>query len=202
MLKRFSLFLTATILLYLGQQIEDSVLRLPKIKLYTTHLQVSSVEGQLLTQRIRPRPSWLNRIPRRSFNGWIDEAQGIYRTRQGSIIGPYRQLAEAIRNRPAWLGTLRNQHSLEAHHLIERRVASAFGFDVNDIPAVVLTRQDHRGVGDNSIHNLIQRFLPRGTSATGSLTYRQRWAQIQQAYQQAYRSHPDWLDAITAIMSR
>jgi hypothetical protein len=159
-------------------------------------------EGVQISRRVPVRGGWLDRIPSRSFDNWLDEANSIYRTNRGSIIGPYRQLADSISKgqRPSWLPEeLRNStDSLEAHHLIERRVARAFGLDPDQMPAVILARDEHRG--GNSVHSILRSLLPQGDRRTGSLDYRDRLAQINQAYQRAYADHDDWLDAITATI--
>lgn len=154
------------------------------------------ISNNILLARL-PRSRWLTKLPKRSFNRWIDEKKGIYLTKRGSIIGSYEALHSLTqKQRQSLLGINRE---IEAHHLIEKRVAQAFGFDEKDIPAVLIDKSKHRG--KEGIHNIINIKLPRGNRRTGSISYKGKLAQIQQAYQNAYKDHDDWLDAITAIMS-
>lgn len=167
-------------------------------------------EPQLLTgentllARLRLRPEWLRKLPSRTFARWIDEERGIYLTTKGSVIGPYSALRSLSQQQRLSLlpRRLQNQGSqIHAHHIIEERVARAFGFDPGDIPAVLLPQGQHTGA--YGIHTLINNLLPRGNRRTGSISYEGKLAKIQRAYQQVYarHGHDDWLDVITATIS-
>jgi hypothetical protein len=158
--------------------------------------------SEVLFSRVRVKPRWLDNIPTRNFQGWLDEDKGIYLATRGSVIGPHGSLKNINGARPSWLPrSLRDSsEQLHSHHLIENRFSAILGYSPDDMPAVLMTRSQH--TGRDGIHSQIQAILPRGHRGSGSLTeyYRSRLAQIQQAYQRVYAGQDDWLGAISALM--
>lgn len=190
---------TVTTLCLLFKDIDDGLAK-SNVSIVNNHQKSSLVirYDSLIVRRTLAR--WLTKIPKRSFNRWIDPDRGIYITKNGSIIGSYTALNSLSQQKRRSLLNVNNvAEKIEAHHLIEKRVARAFGFDENDIPAVLINMNQHRG--KYGIHNRIYKILPRGNRKTGRIAYKGKLARIQQAYQEAYKEHDDWLDAITAIMS-
>lgn len=157
----------------------------------------SNSETLLARRPRRSLPAWVGRLPRSSRGQWLDEEKGIYRSNRGSIIGPYSALANHPQRR-AWLRREFQGQNVQAHHLIERRFARLFGMNGNDMPAVLLTREQHsRRMGSGGIHERINQFIRPG-NRSGSRRYNP--AQVLQAYREAYRENDDWIDAIGAIL--
>ncbi|MFB2878496.1 hypothetical protein [Floridanema aerugineum] len=156
-------------------------------------------DSEILLAR-RPRgglPVWVGRVPRSSRGQWLDEEKGIYRSNRGSIIGPYSALANHPQRR-AWLQRELQGQDVQAHHLIERRFARLFGMNGNDMPAVLLTREQHsRRMGSGGIHERINQLIRPG-NRSGSRRYNP--AQILQTYREVYKGNADWIDAIGAIL--
>jgi hypothetical protein len=79
----------------------------------------------------------------------VDGTQNIYRTNDGFLIGPYRELRDFLSN-PANRSTLGlASERLDVHHLVEmrhlRRTRGAGGrFNYDNAPCVVLTEEFHR----------------------------------------------------------
>ncbi|MFB2835678.1 hypothetical protein [Floridanema evergladense] len=152
----------------------------------------------LLARRLRRSlPAWVGRVPTRSRGQWLDEEKGIYRSNRGSIIGPYGSLANHPQKR-AWLQRELQGQNAQAHHLIERRFARIFGMNENDIPSVLLTKEQHsRKIGSGGIHERINQLIRPG-NRSGSRRYNP--AKVLQAYREAYKENDDWIDAIGAIL--
>lgn len=160
---------------------------------------LSDSETLLARRPRRSLPAWVRRVPTRSRGQWLDEEKGIYRSNRGSIIGPYASLANHPQRR-AWLRREFQGQDVQAHHLIERRFARIFGMNGNDMPAVLLTREQHsRRMGSGGIHERINQLIRPG-NRSGIRRYNP--TQVLQAYREAYRQNDDWIDAIGAILRR
>jgi len=191
--------IVAALCLLLKAEVSNAKSSFPLDKFHQDSQLVSDWETLLAGRPRRPPTDWVNRVPTRSVDTWVDRERGIYRSRTGSIIGSYRALREVMsqRQRPAWLPQSLKRPGVQAHHLIEKRFARVFRLNENDIPSVLLPQDQHTRRG--GIHSMINSLIPHGNRRDGSRSY--NTAQILRAYQQVYADRPDWLDAITAIMS-
>jgi hypothetical protein len=73
--------------------------------------------------------------------------------------------------------------AVQAHHILEARHMTSWGLNAAEGPAVILTRSEH-----TAVTNTLQSMLKTGPTYTRE--------QVWNAYQVAYRNHPDWLNAI------
>ncbi len=88
---------------------------------------------------------------------------------------------------------------LEVHHLIEGRFARNLGVKAADMPAVVMTREEHRAftnrwreaIGYNSKNGIYERAMSTTTADK---------QQIQDAAQKIYKDYPDLLGAINEYL--
>ena len=74
---------------------------------------------------------------------------------------------------------------VQAHHILEKRFLEKWGYNVDDAPAVLLTRGEHQ-----LITNTLRKLLPYGDPS--HYTKAEVWA----AYKEAYKLYPHWLEAI------
>jgi hypothetical protein len=133
---------------------------------------------------------WLGRMNRRNVKEWVNgnESGLIYRSTQGSIIGPYAQLRKWIpRNLPG--GGVPRWNTRNAHHILEAQHAKAWNLNVNDLPCVNLSRRDHDAYHDQ-LRSEFKTALRRHPDKP--LSKEEVWG----AYQRVYAQQPDWLDAI------
>jgi hypothetical protein len=89
--------------------------------------------------------------------------------------GSYREMAKLTRG---------FNHEIEAHHLVEVRHANRWGgINADDVPAVILPRQEHAMITKALIEK-----LPRQMNHTKQ----EVWA----VYREVYGHRPEWLSAI------
>jgi hypothetical protein len=74
---------------------------------------------------------------------------------------------------------------LQSHHTVPKYVQELFGITnetVQDsVPSLVLKQVDHTGKGAGSFHNILYKYIPKGTKA-GQLNNGQLLAALKQAY--------------------
>ncbi len=166
---------------------------------------ISSTPGLIALRASSIAPRWVSRISvKRGFGGWIDQKKGIYKTSRGDVIGPYKALQDAVsRNtNTSWIPNKLKGKKIDAHHIVEKRFAKVFGFDEREMPAVLVSKQEH--IFKDGIHSEIRKMLPfaRGGSYK---KYKEQKARIQKTYQEFYSrkdgDRQDWLGAIDALMS-
>jgi len=163
---------------------------------------ISSNSGLIALRASSIAPRWVSRVPKRGFGGWIDREKGIYRTSGGDVIGPYKALHDAVSHNPSWIPSKLKGKKINTHHIVEKRFAKVFGFNEPEMPAVLVSKQEH--IFKGGIHSEIRKMLPfaRGGSYE---KYKEKKARIQKTYQEFYSrkdaSRQDWLGAIDALMS-
>lgn len=112
----------------------------------------------------------------RSFKGTRNAARGVSEMYEHVYkVGSYKEMKRL---------TSGYKGEIQAHHILEQRHAKHWRLgNTNDMPAVILTRKEHEMIG-----NILQQKL----SYKNFHTKREVW----DAYQEAYKHRPEWLDAI------
>jgi len=153
----------------------------------------------------------LDDVARRGINAGFKEAVARGGLRAGvrylrEVLGEYtpqvirrlydQGLFREVRSAREWAGILngvRREAGLEVHHLIERRFARQFGWDPDEIPAVVLDRTFHQQEVTARLFSE-ELGLPTGSSYSAQ--------QVWDTYVRVYGTgpgglnRPDWLEAI------
>ena len=83
---------------------------------------------------------------------------------------------------------MRKEAGLEVHHLIEQRFAKRFGWDPEDLPAVVLDRTFHQQEVTSRLFSELPTYPKRSYTAQ----------EIWNAYKKVYTElgHEEWLETI------
>ncbi len=77
--------------------------------------------------------------------------------------------------------------AIQAHHLIEVRHLLKLGLPISHAPAVILSKAEHV-----MISNSLFKLLPKGFTYTRT--------QIMNAYKQAYKAYPEWIEATSQYL--
>ena len=100
-------------------------------------------------------------------------------------IDSYKSLTKAVAEKYG------KGSGLEVHHLIEQRLAKAWGMNVDEIPSVVLTKEEHQ-VFTNKWRKEIGYINSKAEIKTGNATREQ----IIEAAKEVYKDYPEFLKVL------
>ncbi len=123
--------------------------------------------------------------------GSIGKAIGSGTFRRGAYLGAelYPEVGRILPYRQAQKLTRGFSGEIQAHHIVEKRVAKALGIpDLDGMPAVILTREQHQMI-TNELRNAIPYGIRKITSDEARL-----------AYMKAYRDFPELLSIAMRII--
>lgn len=145
----------------------------------------------LIARSPRGLPRWVSLVPTSSRMRWLDQDNGIYLSRRGHVIGPYKKLL-SYRANGGWLPANLKGQQTQAHHLAEQRFSGLFGLNNSETPAVLLTQAQHtNAIGSRGIHARINAALGKSKNPI----------EIVRAYKEAYKDNDDWSDALAAVLA-